>query len=143
MRRPNSGFTLIELVVVLVILGILSVVAIPKFVDLTNLAKCRATQEVYGSIHSAVVLAYSERAANGNPSFPPSIDQTNFANNTLPLNKLNGKQGVGNVASQPATMATSTTNGFWYMPSTGRSGIYSDGTINPETCEASGGGCGG
>lgn len=50
----KSGFTLIELVVVIVILGILAVVAAPKFIDLTSDAKSSVIQSVSGSLATAV-----------------------------------------------------------------------------------------
>ena len=39
MKRKEKGFTLIELVVVMVILGVLAVIAVPKYIDLTQQAK--------------------------------------------------------------------------------------------------------
>lgn len=44
MKKANSGFTLIELVVVIVILGILAAVAVPKFFDLSGEAETAAAQ---------------------------------------------------------------------------------------------------
>ena len=46
----KRGFTLVELVIVIVILGILATVAMPKFVDLTNQAKNAATQGALGGL---------------------------------------------------------------------------------------------
>ena len=46
MKQTNGGFTLIELVVVIVILGILAAVAVPKFFDLSGEAETAAAQGV-------------------------------------------------------------------------------------------------
>ena len=64
MRKVQAGFTLIELVVVIVILGILAAVALPKFIDLTGDASKAAVQGVAGAISSASAINYGARKAN-------------------------------------------------------------------------------
>lgn len=62
MKQVQRGFTLIELVMVIVILGVLAAVAVPKFVDLGTEAKAAALQGVIGGISSASAVNYAARS---------------------------------------------------------------------------------
>jgi MSHA pilin protein MshA len=59
-KTSQKGFTLIELVVVIVILGILAVTAAPKFIDLTGDAKASTIEAVRGALNSAADMAHAK-----------------------------------------------------------------------------------
>ena len=58
--KKNQGFTLVELVIVIVILGILAVTAAPRFLDLAGDARVSTLEAVRGSLESANALVFSK-----------------------------------------------------------------------------------
>ena len=111
--RNNKGFTLIELVVVIVILGILAAVALPRFINSTKDAHKAAVEGTAGALASAVVLVRSQYELNRNGGVQGctggncQINVLGFGNGTVDVNANGWPIGIGATGTPAATAAMS------------------------------------
>lgn len=113
--QRQSGFTLIELVTVIVILGILAAFAIPRFTGLEAQARTAAVNGLAGSVKSAAALGKALWVANGNATattvtFEGGQNITTSATTGYPVATA---AGIGNTVTDTANY-NATANGNTY-----------------------------
>lgn len=106
--KRQGGFTLIELVVVIVILGILAVTAAPKFMNLQNDARNASLQGLKGAIEGAAGIVYGKAAIKGIESTTGDVSSANGTISTAYGYPTADADGI-----QKAVNGLSSTDGDW------------------------------
>ena len=128
--KKNKGFTLIELIVVLVLLGLIAAVAVPKYLDMTQKARENSLKSNLSSVRGAINLAYSQSVLENAPSpgsYPSTISGSMFETNVVPDDIMTPTNDVRIVTGS----VTSDNSGGWvYNPSTGEVRIDLDSYVS-------------
>jgi len=123
--RSNSGFTLIEIVIIIVVLGILAAVAIPKYQDIQLNARASATKGALGGLRSGISIYYANTAVTTGFATWPPIDSLRSVGVVMRDGiSTNPFQSPGNAPDSIVTGVTKgvivgTRGGWAYKPATG------------------------
>jgi len=101
LRNNSKGFTLIELMIVIAIIGILAAIAIPNFIAYRNKAYCSRAESDANSLTAAIADYFSIPAHNSTPSLD-DINLTLSGNNTATV--------VGPIDAIVVTVSDGSTN---------------------------------
>lgn len=108
-RQLRAGFSLLEILIVVMILGILAAVVVPRFAGATDDARSSATEATVASVRASIAAFRSRAVMQGSDPFPtinqlttPGVVMTQPA----PANPFTGVSGVQSVSEQQAEART-------------------------------------
>ncbi|MCI0505630.1 MAG: type II secretion system GspH family protein [Gammaproteobacteria bacterium] len=110
MQKRKSGFSLVELVLVLIIIGLLSAVAIPRYIEINSEQEAADKQQISGSVKSALVIAQADISASPTVAALASYvqaDQVRITNSGLLLQQDGKSYMVPTYADRNCSSPTS------------------------------------
>ena len=108
MKSEEKGFTLIELIMVIVILGIISAVAIPKFIGLSTAARLSAARAVGGAVSGTISSLHANFLLNGTAyGANTCVTDTQYSGGISSV-AATGTPGDGTIAAAVATNGDTT-----------------------------------
>ena len=150
MKRKNTGFTLVEILIVVIILGILAAIVIPQFTEASNDARVSALVSDLQTVRSQVELYKVQHldnfpgwnsttvvAADFVADLTGKTDSAGDADGTLgpylqkfPTNPFNSSAAVKVVTQATDPNAAAGTEGWWFNVQTGNFGVNYDDYID-------------